>query len=158
MPRTFFRYFCSKDDALFGWYDALREEAVAALRARPRGEGIVRALIAANLEVARAHRAQEPIALVTYQLVNRSPDIRARRAAWFYELQHDIAQVLASRLPPSASLVAEMTSAAVRTAFSEAADQWAAEGAQRPLVESVQATAVKVLKLFEHCDKQYKLQ
>ena len=158
VPRTFFRYFCSKDDALFGWFDALRREAVAALRARPRGEGIVCALNSAYLEVARAHSGQEAIALVVHQLVARSPEIRTRRSAWFQDMQHDLAQELAKRLPASACLVAEMSSAALRTAFTLAANQWAEDGAPRPLHEYTQAIAGKVLKLFDGIDNRYKLQ
>src|ERR1700753_2256415 len=47
VPRTFFRYFASKDDALFGWYDIVRSRVLAALQKRPSGEGLVSALLGA---------------------------------------------------------------------------------------------------------------
>ncbi len=157
VPRTFFRYFSSKDDALFGWYDAVREEAVAALRARPRGEGIVHALVAAHFELAKAHRSQLRIALVVHRLVRSSPQIRARQAAWTQDMQHDMAQALANRLPASAYLVAEAMTAAVRAAFNLAAGQWAEDGAPRSLSEDWRPAARKILKLFDPINKAYVL-
>jgi AcrR family transcriptional regulator len=157
VPRTFFRYFCSKDDALFGFYDSIRNEARAALKARPRGEGMVRALVAAQLEMARAHRAHERVSLLLNQLVERSPDLRARRAAWRHDLQNDVAQALARRLPASAALVAAMITGAVYAAFSKDVDQWTTDGARRPLLEYWDATAAKVLKLFDTIDRRYTL-
>lgn len=158
VPRTFFRYFCAKDDALFGWYHAVRREAVASLQTRPRGEGIVRALIAAHLEVAQAHHTQHRIALVVHQLLRSSPEIRARQAAWLHDFHNDAVQVLASRLRRSDVLVAQAITAAVRAAFDLATDRWAADGASRPLQEYIETVADKMLKLFNDINKQYLLQ
>jgi AcrR family transcriptional regulator len=157
VPRTFFRYFCSKDDALFGWYDSVRSEAVASLRGRPRGEGLVRALAASLLEIARAHHGQERIARVLHQIEAKSPEIRARRAAWLRDLQNDLASAVASRLPSSTGLVAATIAAAVTAAFSVAAEKWATDDAQRPLQEYAESSMTAVVKLFDKIDQQYVL-
>jgi AcrR family transcriptional regulator len=157
VPRTFFRYFSSKDDALFGWYEEISQDALAALRSRPRGEGVVSALAAALLDVAYAHREQQRISIVVYHVAERSTEIRARWSAWRHDLQRDLAGVLKSRLPPSASLVAEMTAAAVNAAFSASSSRWAADGAVRPLPEYWSRTTVRVLELLEPIDDQYVL-
>jgi AcrR family transcriptional regulator len=157
VPRTFFRYFCSKDDALFGWYDEVREEIFSKLRARPRGEGIVTALTAAHLELTKARRWDERIVLVVHKLMVTSPEIRMRRAAWFQQMQRGSARILASRLPASAALAAEMVSGGVHAAFSVAVEQWAAEAAPRPLQDYWQGTVGKILKLFDDVDRRYVL-
>jgi AcrR family transcriptional regulator len=157
VPRTFFRYFCSKDDALFGFHDQISEDAVAALRARPSGEGIVSALVAAKLEVAKGHSCHARIAVVVHQLAVTSPEIRARLGAWRDDLQHELARVLVSRLPDAAALVAEMMSAAVQAAFSYAADRWAANGEGHTLFEYWDKAAAKTLALFEEIDRRYQL-
>jgi AcrR family transcriptional regulator len=157
VPRTFFRYFCSKDDALFGWYEIIIKEALAALRARPRGEGVVRALIATVQEVKRAHRSHERIALILHQLGERSPEILARTAAKRYDHQRKIARALASRLEPSASLVADIVTASIFSVYLVTLDQWAAEGTSKPLEEHADVNLKKALKLLQSIDERYTL-
>ena len=157
VPRTFFRYFSSKDDALFGWYDEIREEAKAALRARPRGEGVASALVAMLLELAKAHRRDDRVAQVVQSLVKTSAEIRKRRAAWLYDFQRDSANGLASRLPASAALAAEMVSAAVHAAFEVSTTQWADEGARRPLLHYWEPAATKILRILGDIDERYVL-
>jgi AcrR family transcriptional regulator len=157
VPRTFFRYFSSKDDALFGFHEQAGEDAIAALLARPRGEGIVTALIVSKMEVAKAHLEHTRIITVIHDLAETSPEIRERLAALRDDLQHELARVLAGRLPPSSTLIAEMMSAAISAAFVFAADRWVEDGGGRTLLECWGAAAAKALKLFEEIDHRYVL-
>src|SRR5579863_4713352 len=65
VPRTFFRYFSSKDDALFGWYESVMEQGLAILRERPKGEGAVSALIAMHLETYRRISGVDRVIVIT---------------------------------------------------------------------------------------------
>jgi AcrR family transcriptional regulator len=157
VPRTFFRYFRSKDDALFSWFEVMAEQARTALLARPRGEGALRALIEAGREVLTTHGAEERVVLILHRLDATSPDLHMRQAACRYDLRRQMAQALASRLEPSAALIAEMVSAISSAAGWFAIDQWAAEGASRPLAEYYEPVFAKQLKIFHAIDKRYVL-
>jgi AcrR family transcriptional regulator len=157
VPRTFFRYFSSKADALLGWYDVIEEEGLAALRSRPRGEGIVTALIASHQGIAKAHRGQERIYLIMHQLTETSAELRERRAARRFSFQRKLAQALTSRLPPSAAMTAEMITGAIATAYQITVDQWTAEGTLCPLQAYAEAPMRKALKLFHEIDRRFVL-
>jgi AcrR family transcriptional regulator len=157
VPRTFFRYFRSKDDALFGWYDLVRADAVEAIRERPRGEGIVTALVAMHNEVARAHGEHRRIALALVELAESSEQVCERYNAQSRALQLDVAEALVRRLPASAALIGEMTTAAIFAAGTVAFKQWVAEKSQVPLVDFAAPTLAKACRLFEEFDKRYVL-
>jgi AcrR family transcriptional regulator len=157
VPRTFFRYFRSKDDALFSWFEVMGAEARKALLARPHGEGALRALIEAGRQVMETHGAQERVVLILRRLDATSPELHMRQAVARYDMQRQLAQTLASRLEPSATLVAEMVTAIASTAWWFAVDEWAAEGASRPLREYSESIYAKELTLFHDIDKRYVL-
>jgi len=156
VPRTFFRYFASKDDALFSWYDLPRDAIVAALRSRPRGEGIVTALIAALDESVRASGAQRVLRL-TSQVVAKSPELRGRLDAVRAIHRGDIANALGHRLPRSAALIAQMITAAVVTAYSATVDEWVAESAAGPMSDYTGPAMKLALKVFASVNAQYVL-
>jgi AcrR family transcriptional regulator len=156
VPRTFFRYFASKDDALFSWYDLPRDATVAALLSRPRGEGIVTALIAALDGSVRASGAQRVIKL-TSQVVAKSPELRGRLDAARATHRCDIANALAHRLPASAALVTRMITAAVMTAYAATVDEWVADGARGPLSDYTGPAMKLALKVFAAVNAQYVL-
>jgi AcrR family transcriptional regulator len=156
VPRTFFRYFACKDDALFSWYDLPRDATVAALRSRPRGEGFVTALIAALDESVRASDAQRVLRL-TGQVVAKSPELRGRLDAVRTSHRDDIANALAHRLPASAALVALMITAAVVTAYAATVDEWVADGARGPLSDYTAPAMRLALKTFNAVNTQYVL-
>jgi AcrR family transcriptional regulator len=156
VPRTFFRYFASKDDALFSWYDLPRDAIVAALRSRPRGEGIVTALIAAFDESVRASGAQRVLRL-TSQVVAKSPELRGRLDAVRAIHRDDIANALGHRLPRSAALIAQMITAAVLTAYSATVDEWVAGSAAGPMSDYTGPAMKLALKVFASVNAQYVL-
>jgi AcrR family transcriptional regulator len=156
VPRTFFRYFASKDDALFSWYDLSRDATVAALQSRPRGEGIVTALIAALDESVRASGAQRVIRL-TGQAIAKSPELRGRLDAVRTSHRRDVANELAHRLPRSAALVARMVTAAVVTAYAAADDEWVANGASGQLSDYTGPAMKLASKIFASVNAQYVL-
>ncbi len=157
VPRTFFRYFRCKDDALLSWFQVMGDHARAALLARPPGEGALRALIESGREVLEAHRAQERVVLILHRLDATSPDLHARQSASRYDIQHRTAQTLATRLEPSAALIAEMLAAITSAAWWFAVDRWASENATRPLLEYSDPIFAKELKLFHAIDERYVL-
>jgi AcrR family transcriptional regulator len=157
VPRTFFRYFGSKDDALFAWFDGMRARGVAALRSRPRREGVVTAAAAALDEVIEAHAPNDRFIVILHRLSAKSPDVHARHAALRHTFQRTFASTLASRLRPTDALIAEIVAAAIVAAYSVAVDQWAAGGARRRLQHYSGKTFAKARKALRPLDKQYVL-
>jgi AcrR family transcriptional regulator len=157
VPRTFFRYFASKDDALFNWYESIVERGLATLRARPKGEGIVSALITTHLETSGSISAAHRVVVITRQITQRCAPLQARWDALRATYQRLTARELTSRLPASAAPVAEMLNAAVLTAFVVASDRWADDGGERPQTDYTVPALKKALRLFEAIDKEYVL-
>ncbi len=157
VPRTFFRYFASKDDVLFAWFDSVREGAVAAVAARPRGEGVVSAIIAVQETIARVHLQHHEIALILHRLSAECAALRERRFAKTYTLQHEVARAIQSRMPQSAALVIEAMAGAVFAAFSVIVHEWVAQQAPKPLDEFAAPTIAQLRDLFRNFDEQYVL-
>lgn len=157
VPRTFFRYFASKDDVLFSWYESICVHGVAAMKARPKGEGIVSAVAAALLESSRAIIAEHPVVVATRQVMQKSPGIQARWDALRADYYRQMASALSNRLPASGAQVADMITAAVLQAFVIAIDRWATDGGKRPQSDYTVPVLKRAVKLFESIDAEYVL-
>jgi AcrR family transcriptional regulator len=156
-PRTFFRYFSSKDDALFHWYDIVEEITLANLRNRPAGEGVVASLLAMYEATVSALVAQQRIAVGLIRLTVRSPQLRNRLGVVRYGHQRDIVRVLKSRLPAVDAVVAEMVTGAVCSVHSMAVDLWAANGGSGDLQECIDEMMTVPRELLAHVDATYVL-
>lgn len=157
VPRTFFRYFCSKDDCLLHWYDIVEKVTLGNLRSRPAGEGVVTALIAMFAETIHDLVAQQRIAAVLIALTAQSPALRERLTVIRERHQRDIAHVLARRLPREDADVAEMVAAAVCAAHHYAVDRWAAAGGTRNVREYTEPTLATVRDLLAAIDEKFVL-
>ncbi|GAA2133713.1 TetR family transcriptional regulator [Actinomadura napierensis] len=75
--RSFFRYFPSKEDAVFGEAEDVAEQVAEAIRARPEGEPPWACLCAVLREQQEAIRSAQP-GLRTLRLIEATPALRAR--------------------------------------------------------------------------------
>jgi AcrR family transcriptional regulator len=95
---TFFRYFSSKEEAVFAAQEALGGEIAAALSARPAGEDAWTALRQA-FDAALGDYARDPAeALARLRLTRETPALRAHQLERQAQWQRMIAGALAERL------------------------------------------------------------
>jgi AcrR family transcriptional regulator len=116
-PKTFFNYFPSKEDVLFG--DANRDQALldeAISSRRPRDSPAD--LLARLFERAVAIQAADPEPpwdrSLVYRLVTTTPDLRAKLLSLTFDLQDQIAEALLEAFPES---LTPTTAAAATGAF-----------------------------------------
>jgi len=127
--RSFFRYYATKEDAAVGTSDALAEELLAAVRARPAGEpplvAIERALRPVVVERVK-DRAQGRAII---RLVRESPTLRRAMLARTARMEERLAKLLAVRTKadprrdPTPALLAFVARAMMDTAFNVWFDQ-----------------------------------
>jgi AcrR family transcriptional regulator len=79
-PRTFFRYFPSKEAVLFADGEDRRSALIAALAAQPAEVGPLDALRAAMLDLARAYRDDREVLVVRSRVLQDSVQLRAYKA------------------------------------------------------------------------------
>ncbi|ABH00548.1 probable transcriptional regulator, TetR family (plasmid) [Rhodococcus jostii RHA1] len=77
-PRTFFRYFDSKDDVLLGYQRRLDTRLADALRDRPPSEGAVTALRAAFVATSTTPAEERVELLQRFRAIAASPSVQAR--------------------------------------------------------------------------------
>lgn len=97
-PRTFFRYFVSKEDVLDEILVNEAEEVTAALRDRPASEPILDALRAAAYSWVSATK-RDPRTLKLFALVLSTPVLSERWLVRRRDCQEALAEILAERLP-----------------------------------------------------------
>jgi AcrR family transcriptional regulator len=124
--RTLFRYFATKEDLVFAWYEELTDELVRALEARPKAEApfesvceTLRSLLHYYDENPKWALAMTRLAKATPALVGKSFE---KRSIW----ERELAKVLAKRSPsaPTRDLTARVTVAAALAAFTCGIDEW----------------------------------
>jgi AcrR family transcriptional regulator len=123
-PRTFFRYFSTKEDVAFG--DDVGPEIIELLAARPADEPIlesVRSVVADSLALVSAEDREALLARL--RIVYRTPSLRARRWEFQLEMGRISGGILAARrgLPPD-DLDSRVTATAVFTSIEVAMDHW----------------------------------
>jgi AcrR family transcriptional regulator len=97
-PRTFFRYFASKDEVLLGPMRAAQQEALRALQSVPAASMPDDALRAMLMLLARRYEEQRDRFVLRYQVVMQSPSIAALFLFTFVEAEPVISQALYTHL------------------------------------------------------------
>ena len=121
-PRTFFRYFPSKEDVLDEILVNEAEAITAALRDRPKEEPVLDAVKAAAASWLGAAQ-RDPRTLKLFALVVRTPVLRSRWLVRRHGTQEQLAEILTQRLPagtePKMALLAAGALIAVVTTIFE---------------------------------------
>ena len=130
-PRTFFRYFPTKEDVLFADAADRRERLLAVIAERPVGEPAFVALCAAMRTLTDDYRDDRAALVARFQIVAASPHLQAYKAEHQHGWEAAVVDVLERRaLAQHATvsrdelqLVTAVTTAALRVAL----DAWVAD-------------------------------
>jgi AcrR family transcriptional regulator len=128
-PRTFFRYFATKEDVLFGDPIGVAEQRsatlMADLRARPAGNTPGSVLCVALLTLSAGYQDELPTLLVRKQIIAATPSLQSRALERRRSWEQSVVDELRSRFPQSYSaLDLRVTVAAVIAALHAALDVW----------------------------------
>jgi AcrR family transcriptional regulator len=124
--RTFFRYFATKEDLVFAWYEELTGELVRALEARPKAEAPFESVCETLLSLLHYYDQNPKWALTMTRLAKATPALLGKsfekRSIW----ERELTKVLVKRLPnaPTRDLTARVTVAAALAAFTCGIDEW----------------------------------
>ena len=137
-PRTFFRYFGTKEEVLFPEADgeSVRQaQLLAALAARPPGESPLLALREAVLTVVADFGAELPTMMRRHQVVAADPALRTRALERQHRWEEAVVDALRNHVSDSAQsdLETRLTVAAAAAALRTATDLWLESNGQRDL-------------------------
>jgi AcrR family transcriptional regulator len=138
-PRTFFRYFATKEDVVI--WDAYDPLAVALVEPRPDDESLAESLRAVTLEaVARSYRHDPERLLLKTRMLSSVPEVRARLLAHHQARGGDMLadQLAQQRGVPRDHFAARVIAAAFGAAVITALDTWQRDGGSSDLVELVE--------------------
>jgi AcrR family transcriptional regulator len=132
---SFFRYFSSKEEAVFAAQEAMGEQIAAALADRPADEDSWTALRRA-FDVGVSNYEQNPAeTLKRVRLARGTPALRAHELERQQQWQQMISEVLAPRLGlETGDVRAEAVAGAAMAAFSAAVFSWAEAGEAADLI------------------------
>jgi AcrR family transcriptional regulator len=138
-PRTFFRYFDSKEDALLADHSERLALLRETLRARPVDEGPLTAVRAAILEVVGDFEEQREPMLCKMELMQVNPGLRAHSLERMGDLERTLATALAERtgVDPERDLRPRLIAGAVVMAMRVAVEQWGEHDGQGDLRDMV---------------------
>lgn len=135
-PRTFFRYFASKEDVIDELLDGRLDAFVDEVTKRPVGEPVLGSLVAAarcGYEVS----AGEPDFVELFAVVHRTPALRARWLDRAHAQQDRLAEVLVRRLPAKKGRVARLAAGALVGTMTTVIETWAETPGGTPLRQRV---------------------
>jgi AcrR family transcriptional regulator len=127
-PRTFFRYFQSKEDVVNELLDSHLDTFVAALATRPPDEAVLASLVAA---ASCGYETSEPDFVELFAVVHRTPALRARWLDRAHEVQARLAAVLGKRL--ASEEVARLAAGALVGTMTTVIETWAERHDDTPL-------------------------
>jgi AcrR family transcriptional regulator len=145
-PRTFFRYFDSKEEALLADHPERLQLLRDKLRSRPASEGPLTAVRAAILEVAGDLEDHRETMLCKFRLMEDNPSLRGRSLEKMGDLEEMIAEAVAERtgVDLATDFRPAVIAGAVCTAMRVAIDRWGASGGEGDLTGMVE-TALDLL-------------
>ncbi len=135
-PRTFFRYFHSKEDVVFDGIQPCLEQTVAAFAGRPSSEDAYESLSRALLSVASDAGSEREL-LRVHLLVRSSPELLGPSLEQFRALQDELVELMTTRAPGACTHpVARLLTAVAFAAFASTLDEWAVHP-DRPLASQL---------------------
>lgn len=144
-PRTFFRYFDSKEDVVIGFFDDMGVELRGMLAARPQGEAPFTAVRRALGALIELFTSEPERVLAAKRLAYDTPAIRARLLDKHARWENGVTEELAARLgvdperDPRPRLIASVALAAFSTAVSRWVDSGGREDLKALLNQSLDA-------------------
>jgi len=134
-PRTFFRYFDSKEDVVIGFFDDMGLELRAMLAARPEQEPPFTAARNALRSLIELYTADVERVLAAKRLAQDTPAIRARLLDKHARWENGMTEELAERLgvDPDRDPRPRLIAAVALAAFSTAITRWVASGGRENL-------------------------
>lgn len=97
--RTFFRYFATKDEVLLAYERHVWERLVAAVAARPAGEGPVTALRAAFLVTSHVEPADRVRVAQLGGILAKAPELNARSRGYRLINDAELIELIVARFP-----------------------------------------------------------
>jgi AcrR family transcriptional regulator len=130
-PRTFFRYFASKEDVLFADGDAQRAHIIDTLAAQPADVSPLDAMRAAVCELAADFEARREAVLLRHRLVAGTPSLRSHVADRHHGWERAVIEELrgSGRADGMGELSLRLLVAATTSALRVSIDLWAERGA-----------------------------
>jgi AcrR family transcriptional regulator len=134
-PRTFFRYFDSKEDVVIGFFDDLGLELRAMLAGRPSDEPSFTALRAALRTLIDLYEERQDRVVAAKRLAHETPSIRARLLDKHARWENGVTEELVTRSGGAPSLEPQMRllAAVALAAFSTAVSGWCTSGGRTNL-------------------------
>jgi AcrR family transcriptional regulator len=127
-PRTFFRYFPSKEAVLFADGEDRRSALIAALAAQPADVGPLDALRAAMLDLARTYRDDRQVLVVRSRVLQASVQLRAYKAehqrGWEEALSDELGRRARAVRRPLSRFELRLLSGVAVAALRAAVDTW----------------------------------
>lgn len=144
-PRTFFRYFASKEDVVDELLDSHLDAFVDELDRRPAGEAVLASLVAAATCGYESGAGDPDDFVELFAVVHRTPALRARWLDRAHAEQPRLVEALERRLPQDGGEVARLAAGALVGTMTTVIEAWAAhpEGTplQRRVVEALELLA-----------------
>ncbi|GAA3597940.1 TetR family transcriptional regulator [Nonomuraea rosea] len=151
---TFFRYYRSKEDAIFPDHDALLSRIGARLRASTADTAIVAITDAVRLVLTHYVEDAE-VSLRRYQLVRQVPALRDREIASVARYQRLFREFVGEWLgdAPDAGLRAELMAASVVSAHNQVLRGWLRAGGTYDPADPLDHALGYVIATFRHLDQ-----
>ena len=148
-PRTFFRYFDSKEDVVIGFFDDLGLELRGMVEARPPDEPPFRALRAALGSLVDVYEERADRVIAAKRLALETPAIRAllldKHARW----ENWVTDVLAERQGTDDDRGPRLIAAVGLAAYSTAVGSWCTKGGKQDLHSLVDEALAEVERGFD---------
>jgi AcrR family transcriptional regulator len=146
---SFFRYFESKEDAVFVAQEEIGVQIAAALRERPAGEDAWTALRRAFDVVVRTYQHSPSHALARQRLIRCTPNLRVHQLDRLDQWRELIGAALGKRLGPATSdLKVQALAAASLGALNTASRRWGDSDGDDDLIELIDQAFAAIAEPF----------
>jgi AcrR family transcriptional regulator len=146
---SFFRYFESKEDAVFVAQEEMGANVAAALRERPAGEDAWVALRRALDAAVATYQRSPEAALARLRLIRCTPDLRAHQLERLAQWKEAIGAALAARLGVAGDdIKVEALVGAALGALDAASTRWAQSDGAEDLIELIDEAFAAIAEPF----------
>lgn len=147
-PRTFFRYFASKEDILFAPTQAIVNDGIRYIQSVPPTEKPLSALTATFLYIASQYDERKDTFMIRYQVAKETPQLASLYLYSLVSMESAICDALCARLETATSrrdmhFLVAICMAALRVAF----ETWLEQGASGDIVALVRENLERLSSL-----------